>query len=215
MPTPNYKTGLIYMLRHKDDNELENIYVGSTTNFKGRKASHKGRCNNPNNEKHHYKIYQYIRENDGWENWVMKPIENYPCNTLTELLAREDVVMLEYANRLNEKRASRKQKEYRKDNKEHIQELHKKYRDDNKEVLEEYHKEYRKKNGEKNKEYSKEWFKNNKEKIKKYYEENAEQRKEKRKEQITCECGCISTKGSLKRHQLSKKHLDLMLKNRR
>ena len=70
------------MLRHKDDNELENIYIGSTCNFKVRKHSHKSACNNPNNNAYNNKKYQYIRENGGWDDWIMRPIEDYPCNTL-------------------------------------------------------------------------------------------------------------------------------------
>jgi hypothetical protein len=42
--------------------------------------------------------------------------------------------------------------------------------------------------------------------ILKWYEKN----KDKRKENCICECGCNITKGSLKEHQKSKKHLNLM-----
>ena len=35
----------IYKLVHKDDYDNENIYIGSTTNFRKRKNEHKRRCN--------------------------------------------------------------------------------------------------------------------------------------------------------------------------
>ena len=51
-------------------------------------------------------------------------------------------------------------------------------------------------------EIKKEWYENNKVKI-----------SEQRKEKITCLCGCEVVKGQLKRHQQTKKHLDLINSN--
>ena len=120
MPTPDYNKSCIYMLRHKDDTELENIYIGSTTNFKGRKHQHKTCCCNPNRKEHNYKQYQYIRANGGWNEWRMIWLEDYQCKTLRELRLREDQVMIQYENRINKNRASRTDKEYAQDNKERI-----------------------------------------------------------------------------------------------
>lgn len=176
MPTPDYSKSCIYMLHYKDDTELENIYIGSTTNFKVRKNHHKRTCCNPNNKNHHFKIYQYIRDNGGWEEWKMIWLEDYPCKTLRELRLREDEVMLEYENRLNEVRASRSKKEYREDNKEQIAEKKKKYNEKNKEQIAE--------------------------KTKQYHKKNREQILQRNKEKIKCNiCGFESTRIHLKRHQ--------------
>ena len=225
MPTPNYQNSVIYMLRHKDDNELENIYIGSTTNFRMRKHSHKSSCDNINGKEYNCKKYKYIRENGGWENWIMKPIEDYPCNKLSELEAREDVIMLQYANRLNKIRASRSAKEYREDNVEKLKEYSKIYREENPEKNKESKKKYYDNNVEKQKEKGKKYRKLFSQKIKEkrkiYREENAEKVKEQRKiyrennsekikEKITCECGSISARNHLSRHKKTQKHLDFI-----
>tara|TARA_B110000285_G_scaffold187835_1_gene213789 strand:+ start:39 stop:542 length:504 start_codon:yes stop_codon:yes gene_type:complete len=62
------------------------------------------------------------------------------------------------------------------------------------------------------KEYKKEY---QKEYRKEYHKENKEIISQKRKEIITCECGCDSTKINILRHRKTKKHLNLMdLKSR-
>jgi predicted GIY-YIG superfamily endonuclease len=165
---PDYSKSVIYLLRHKDDINLENIYIGSTNDFRRRKRKHKCNSNNPNIKEYNFKVYQYIRNNGGWDEWVMKIIEKYPCNLVEELKTKEDEIMLQYPNRLNEHRAKRSTKEYQEDNKEKLKEYYKEYNEDNK-----------------------------------------EKKKEKRKEKITCECGCIVTKGCLTRHKRTDKHLEL------
>ena len=81
---PNWENGCIYMLRHKDDVEIKNPYIGSTTNFRGRKWNHKDCCNNPNHKYYNIKQYQYIRDNGGWDVWKMVWIEDYPCKSKRE-----------------------------------------------------------------------------------------------------------------------------------
>lgn len=132
MPTPDYSKSCIYMLHYKDDTELENIYIGSTTNFRVRKHQHKYNCCNPNNERYNNKKYQFIRDNGGWEEWKMIWLEDYPCKTLRELQLREDEVMLQYENRLNKNRASRTYKEWYEDNKEILHQKDKEYYKKNK-----------------------------------------------------------------------------------
>lgn len=102
---PKWENGCIYMLRHKDDVELQNIYIGSTTNFRCRKNDHKMICINQNHRSHYENKYQFIRDNGGWDNWKMIWIEDYPCKSKKELLKREDEVMLQYQNKLNQLRA--------------------------------------------------------------------------------------------------------------
>ena len=80
----NYNNSLIYKLCCKDPS-IEEIYVGSTTNFKQRKTSHKKSCNNENNKGYNLKVYKFIRDNGGFENWSMIQIEPYSCETKREL----------------------------------------------------------------------------------------------------------------------------------
>ena len=218
---PNYDNGCIYMLRHKDDVELQNIYIGSTTNFRGRKYEHKQSCNNVNNKEYNYQKYQYIRANGGWDNWKMIWIEDYPCKSKKELLKREDEVMLQYENRLNRYRAhttdeEKKQrdkeysKEYRQDNREKILEQQKEHYQNNRDKIIENKKEHYQNNRDKIIEYQKEHYQNNRDKIienkKEYYQNNREKVLEYKKEKITCDiCGCKITRGNMPEHQRSTK----------
>jgi hypothetical protein len=195
MPTPDYSKSCIYMLRHKDDTELENIYIGSTTNFRGRKCNHLKACCNPNNRDYNHKKYQYIRANGGWEEWIMVWLEDYPCKSKRELELKEDEVMLKYQNRLNDKRASRTRQQYTIDNKEIKKETDKIRYENNKDKILEERKEYRKKNNEIIKERDREWYEKNKDRI-----------AEKKNEKIECNiCGFKVNKSNIKVHQRTKK----------
>jgi len=148
-------------------------------------------------------------------------IENYPCNSNTELERKEG----EYTKNnkcVNKVIPCRTQKEWREDNKEKIAKQKKIWNEVNKEKIIEQKKEWHKKNYKDNKEQllekSKKYRENNKEKIaekkKEYYENNKEKIAEKQnaygKEKVTCECGCIIRRDSLAKHKKSNKHLELM-----
>ena len=90
MPKHNcdYSKTLIYKIVCNDLN-ITDCYIGSTTEFTKRKNCHKTVCNNTNNLKYNFYVYQFIRENGGWNNWPMIEIEKYPCNDSNEAKARE------------------------------------------------------------------------------------------------------------------------------
>jgi hypothetical protein len=69
-----------------NDLNIKDLYVGHTTDFKRRKSEHKKKAVNTN---YHFKIYETIKANGGWENWSMIEIEKYPCNDSKEATARE------------------------------------------------------------------------------------------------------------------------------
>lgn len=97
---PQYENSVIYKLVHKEDLDNNNIYIGSTTNFRGRKAEHKKAVINDNDKNYNCKKYQYIRENGGWDNWTMIQIEKYPCNDRRTLEARERYWAEQHHNKL-------------------------------------------------------------------------------------------------------------------
>lgn len=84
----DYSRTIIYKIVC-DDLNVNNCYIGSTTNFTKRKTQHKKSCNNVNDKDHNIFVYQVIRENGGWDNWSMIEIEKYPCNDKNEALHRE------------------------------------------------------------------------------------------------------------------------------
>lgn len=76
----------IYQIKHRNPFIL-NTYIGSTTDFKTRKAVHKLRTRNI--ESYNCSLYRTIRGLGGWENFEMIPIETIECETRTEAETRE------------------------------------------------------------------------------------------------------------------------------
>ena len=113
---PLYENSIIYKLVHKNDQDNENIYVGSTTNFRGRKREHKRSCNEEKKKEYNYKVYQFIRENGGWDEWEMVAIETYPCENKREIEIRERFHIETLKPKLNKNIPTRTQKEYQQDN---------------------------------------------------------------------------------------------------
>ena len=125
----NYDNACIYQF------EKDGIirYVGSTTNFTRRKSQHKTTCNNPNDKNHHSKIYKFIRDNGGWDEFKMILIENFKCNDSNELRAREQHWFNEFKPTLmNDQCPARTLEQYLLDNKVEIATKRAKFRQDNK-----------------------------------------------------------------------------------
>jgi hypothetical protein len=195
---PFYQNSVIYKLCHLNDLDNENIYIGSTTNFKNRKHDHKVACNNKNGKRYNFKVYQFIRDNGGWNEWQMIPIESFSCNNKIELEIRERYHIELLKSKLNCKIPTRNRKEYYNDNKEQILNDKKIYGEENRDKIKYAKKKHREDNID---EYKK------KDKI--YYENNKEKKNEKAKAKIVCEkCGCEINKNNLKRHQKTKKCID-------
>ena len=186
---------IFYKIVCKDEN-INDCYVGKTKDLKRRWYSHKSRYYK---EKNNLKLYQFIRENGGWNNFNMIEIEKNEYDDKDSAI-REKYWVKELNATLNCQIPSRTQKE-----------ILKEYYENNKEKLKEIHKEWY----ENNKERKKDYYENNKEKLKEihkeYYHNNKEKIKEINKEIIICECGCEITKKSLTRHKKTKKHIDLMI----
>ena len=73
---PDFRDSVVYQIYCLNP-IITDVYVGSTTNFTVRKNNHKYSC-----KKSCYKVYKFIRDNGGWENWNMVIIKKYP--NLTE-----------------------------------------------------------------------------------------------------------------------------------
>ena len=115
-----------YIIYCKSNTNLS--YIGKTTDINNRKREHKDRCNNPDSDNYHYKIYQSIRENGNWENWIMEEISYQKGLTDLEARVTEQVLINDLGN-LNDNNAyiSKKdrqkyEKEYREKNAEKIKE---------------------------------------------------------------------------------------------
>ena len=229
----DYSETIIYKLCCKDTT-INQIYVGHTTNINKRKHNHKTNCCNSNLKNYNLFVYNFIRENGGWDNWSIIQIEAYNCNNKREAAMRERYwietlnAKLNCNNPITTKEEKEKQKQdWYEENKQEILEKSKVNYEENKEQKLEYHKQYVKENKEKITEYQHEYGEKNKEKIsdqKKIYraehkEEAAEKGKywreankskiqEQKKQVIDCECGNNYTFGNKHRHLQCKNHID-------
>jgi hypothetical protein len=203
----DYSKNIIYTIKSKDS-----IYVGSTVNFTSRKNQHKSNIYNENREHYNLKLYKIIRENNG--EWSMQPYSKFPCKDIVEQkieeerirqLLKADLNMVSCGTGLNcselglQEYKKQYNTEYYTNNKDKLLEKQKQYYTNNKEELSKYYKQYYTDNKDKLLEQQKQYYMDNKDKLAK-------------KKKVTCECGCISTRGHLSRHKKTKKHLKLMEK---
>ena len=137
----NYQNTIIYKLVCNNLN-VTDTFVSYTTDFTNRKRSHKTDCNTQFNTDYNRKVYQIIRENDGWDNWSMIEIEKFPCNDRNEAAARAryyyellNANMNSQAPTFDKVNKKIYMKKYRESNKEEISEYDKAYKEANKEKI--------------------------------------------------------------------------------
>ena len=106
----NYDKSIIYKICCKDLS-IQDIYIGSTTNFRRRKCKHKKDCYYEKAKSYNYKVYKFIRDNGGWENWEMVFIKEIKCNSKLELHAEERKIIEEFGSSLNSYIPNRNHKE--------------------------------------------------------------------------------------------------------
>ena len=142
------KTYIIYEISCLDTN-ITDIYIGSTTNFRVRKSNHKMCCNNINSKQYNQHIYNIIRENGGWNNWNMHPIEQIDYETIIECRIREQYWIDLKKSKLNmvkayisEEQMKAQQADYRDANKDKIKAQNAVYNDANKDKMKAYKAEY-------------------------------------------------------------------------
>ena len=176
MDNNKFSNSCIYKIVCKDTTITE-CYVGSTTDFKIRKYKHKTSCNNVNCRKYNLKVYKFIRENGGFNNFEFIKIKNYECCSKVELEKEERKYIELNGCELNTQIPARNNKEWYIDNKEKIKENNKKYRENNLEKI--------------------------KERQKKYYLDN----KEKNNKKFKCDCGCVYQYKCKARHFKTIKHI--------
>ena len=181
----------IYKLIKKDAENDDMIYIGSTNDTDKRWREHKRVCNDLNDKHHHYKVYQYIRENGGTDEWQMVILDEIevPLIKCEERDKYENEYILKYdaLNKLNEKQAFRTKEDFK-----------------------ESCKRYRENNPEKCRVSRKIIYERDREIIlqqtKLYYEKNKDKIIERRNQKISCDiCGSIIRKGHKTGHQRSQK----------
>lgn len=182
---PDYTKTVIYVIQCKEESKTE-IYVGSTCDFKQRIRQHKQQS-----KFDRFKLYDYIHDNGGWDNFDFKIYEEYPCENVKQCRMKEREVYEKLKATLNSRFPQRTQKEYRDEPKikQKIVEKAKQYAEDNKEKLKEYKKQWGETNKERRKETNKLLYELKKDEInqkrKEEYAKNKEEIQKQRKETQT------------------------------
>jgi hypothetical protein len=182
----NYLLGKIYKIQKIGG--CDSVYIGSTTKkyLSERFTDHRYKYKNKRNS--NFTCFNLFDEYD-LSNCEIVLIENYPCDTKDELLARERyyIETLNCVNKMHPGRTAKeyyninkeKAKEYYNINKEKIKERTKEYNNINKEKIKENRLIYKKENKDKIRLQGIAFRTNNKEKIKlqrqKYYKDHVEQ----------------------------------------
>lgn len=96
------------------NSNVTDCYIGSTTDFKRRYINHKSDCNNGNKNSYNLKIYQTIRLNGGFNNWIMYPIDILESDDYIAIREIETVLMFLHNSTLNINKAYTDAKEYNK-----------------------------------------------------------------------------------------------------
>jgi hypothetical protein len=129
--------GIIYCIKQKEKDYDSPIYIGSTKDFNMRKKSHKTTCYNDKRHEYNYKLYQYIRENGGWNTFDMIEIGMVECVTDQELIIEEQKWIDDLGATLNSHRAYRtiedRKNQERQDNKKYYEKHKDKIKEKNKE----------------------------------------------------------------------------------
>lgn len=162
------------------DQSIPDIYVGHTTNFTRRKCNHKSKCNTETGKCYNVYVYQFIRDNGGWNNWTMLELCNRSCENKhdAELVERGYIEDLKAS--LNKIIPTRTNSEYYKDHREELLEKRKKYYEDNREECKKYREDHHEEILKKKKKYYEDHREERLEKQKKYKEENKDKINERR-----------------------------------
>ena len=128
----DYHNSIIYHIRHMESKEV--VYVGSTTNFSQRKATHKWLCNHEEAKDFTIPIYCHIMNNGGFNCFEVIPIQSLKLENKTQLLIAEQVEIDKHQTLVNRNKAHITIEE--------LKEYHKQYHEEHKVELNEKKKQY-------------------------------------------------------------------------
>ena len=93
----DYTNTVIYKISCKDPS-VTDLYVGHTTDFVKRLKSHRHACGDLTAQN---KLYTFIREHGGWQNWKMEMVYFFGCNGLSEAREKEQEYFVSLGATLN------------------------------------------------------------------------------------------------------------------
>jgi len=96
----DYSTTIIYKITCKNP-DITDTYVGHTIDIVKRRLAHKNNACSEKSGCRHIKLYKFIREHGGWDNWTMEIVACYNCNNLREAKQKEQEHYIELKATLN------------------------------------------------------------------------------------------------------------------
>lgn len=154
------------------DEENGEHYIGSTRHFKSRCSKHMDCCNNINNKDYNTPVYQHLRLNGGFAEWIISVIETHDNITKKNALIHERWLQELYSSQLNKWRPlvtqeekKEKQKIWRKNNRDKNNAKAKRYYERNTDRCKEIARKSHHKNRDKRLEYSRQYWINKKDEI--------------------------------------------------
>jgi len=81
--------------------DITEMYIGHTTNFVQRKHGHKQGSTNTKCQSYNCKLYNFIRNHGGWNNWIMEIIAFHNCKDHYSARIQEQTYFKEYNATLN------------------------------------------------------------------------------------------------------------------
>lgn len=199
----------VYQIKCKDP-KITETYVGSTVDLKQRIRQHRYKCIEGNNECW-LKIYVFMRENGGFDNFEFNILEEFTDISKEQLRDEEQKYIKQITPQLNKKNASVTPEEL----KEYHRKYSKEYKHAHKEQCNQYNKKYYREHKEERREIKRQtdklYYEKNKEKIKAdskaRYEKNKEKIEARASAPWTCEiCNVTVRRDSKPRHERSELH---------
>ena len=188
-------SGFIYVLKSKDTKILD-CYIGSTKDLEKRKIQHFYSCRHNSNRK----LYNFINNNGGYNNWYIEVIKNIQNITRQDLKKEEKEFILKYKPTLNKNIPLQTNKEWRSKNKDRLRKNQTRFN-------------YLYKH-----EYNKKRLENYRKKrdiinlcSKAYYHKNKKKINEKLNTKINCICGSSVSKAFFKEHCKRHVHKNKMI----
>ena len=196
---PKTMIASIYKIEHKSDSGGHPIYVGSTRDLYMRAANHK-HCCNKEGKKHHYRLYQYIRQHGGgWAKWHVVELVILMVSGNQELHRVEKYFVDCLKPKLNANTPSRTMKGWKKDNPEKVSKINLMARLRNRESI-----------NARMRQYYHQHTDELKVKRRQYYTKNKEQIRKQRIAKCRCLCGAVCARHSLRKHLKSPGHATCM-----
>lgn len=82
-----------YIYKIQNNNDPNEFYIGSTLNLSRRKSHHKKNVTNKRGKLYWCKLYKYIRDNGGWDNFTFSKIHEMDVESLTFCVQEEQAII--------------------------------------------------------------------------------------------------------------------------